>query len=177
MAAFNPQLHPRKRNGQFREVTGTDDSKAKEIEEQEKAPVFPDFRKITYRQNTPYWRIMEDAFRKDLPDRIKLPDETLPHSVGAKWANYKINMGDGTFATFQEGSKLQDKEVFAGKGCRRVIDEEDRLLRQYGGKRGQWKKVKAKATVVWKGTIEKIETHWYEEDSIGKIEFKFSKWV
>ena len=157
MAAFNPQLHPRKRNGQFREVTETDDSKTKKTEEQKKenSPVFPDFRKITYRQNTPYWRIMEDEFRKDLPDRIKLPDETLPHSVGAKWANYEIDMGDGTFAKFQDGSKLQDKEVFAGKGCRRVIDEEDRLIRQYGGKRGQWKKVKAKATVVWKGTTEK----------------------
>lgn len=159
MQAWKEQDHPRDDDGKFTEKEGT----AGAI----------DPRKITYRQNTPYWRIMEDEFRKDLPDRIKLPDEVLPHSIGAKWANYEIDMGDGTFATFQEGSKLQDKEVFAGKGCRRIIDDEDRLLRQYGGKRGHWKKVKAKATVVWKETTGKIHVHWYEEDTVGKVEFKY----
>ena len=51
-----------------------------------------------------------------LIDVIPLPDETLPHSLGAKWSNYDIRLPDGTVAHFQEGSKLHHKEVFAGKG-------------------------------------------------------------
>ncbi len=164
MWTWNEKDHPRDTDGRFTEKGS-----------EEIISAVSTTRKITYRQNTPYWRIMEDEFRKDLPERIKLPDETLPRSVGAKWANYQINMGDGTFATFQEGSKLQDKEVFAGKGCRRVIDEEDRLIRQYGGKRGQWKKVKAKATIVSNGKTYTENVHWYEEDSVGKVEFKIKR--
>ena len=69
--------------------------------------------------------------RTKLPEKISLPDETLPHSIGAKWANYDISMPDGTKAKFQEGSKLTHKEVFAGSGTKKAIRDVDRLIKEY----------------------------------------------
>lgn len=112
-----------------------------------------------------------------LPDTIPLPDEQLPRSVGAKWENADIFMPDGSIAHFVEGTKLQDKEVFAGKGCRRKIDVIDRLVSKYpGSDADEWQKVKATATIVWKDVSDQAEIHWYEEATIGKIDFKFKRW-
>ena len=112
-----------------------------------------------------------------LPDTIPLPDEQLPRSVGAKWENADIFMPDGSIAHFVEGTKLQDKEVFAGKGCRRKIDVIDHLVSKYpGSDADEWQKVKAIATIVWKDVSDQAEIHWYEEATIGKIDFKFKRW-
>lgn len=108
-------------------------------------------------------------------DTISLPDEEVPRSVGAKWRNYDVLMPDGRTAHLAEGSKLQNKEVFAGKGCKRKIDDIERLVRSYGGKAENWQKVKAIGTIVCDGEEEKVELHWYEESSVGKVEFK-AKW-
>ena len=105
---------------------------------------------------------------------VKLPDETLPRSIGAKWANYEIDLPNGEKAKFVEGSKLQNKEVFAGKGCRRKIDDAERLIAKYPGSRSElWMKVKALAYIELPNSeIIKAEVHWYEEPTIGKVEFK-----
>lgn len=109
-------------------------------------------------------------------DSINLPDEVLPRSVGAQWANHKILMPDGTYAKFVEGSKLQNKEVFAGKGCRRKIDEIDRLVAKYGGDPNEWMKVKAIAYIrKTNGEIDRAEVHWYEEKTAGKHKFKVKR--
>ena len=122
-----------------------------------------------YRQNTPYEEILGK-------DTIPLPDETLPRSVGARWANYDIQMPDGSVAHFQEGSKLHHKEVFAGKGCKRKIDQVDMLVERYGGKAEEWQKVKAIGTIVKEnGEIEEVEVHWYEEPTVGKINLKYKR--
>ena len=106
--------------------------------------------------------------------RWKLPDEQLPRSVGAKWRNENITLLDGTIGHFLEGSKLQDRKIFAGKGVRRKIDDIDRLVRENPGTLPQeWMKAKAIAEVVFPdGVIVKVEVHWYEHEKIGKIEFK-----
>lgn len=106
--------------------------------------------------------------------RLRLPDEQLPRSVGAKWRNEDIRLLDDTVAHFVEGSKLQNKEIIAGKGVKRKIDDIDRLTREYPGtKSDEWMKVKATATVVLPdGEITTMEVHWYEHATIGKKEFK-----
>lgn len=111
-------------------------------------------------------------------DSYFLPDETLPKSLSAKWANYEITLPNGKTAHFAEGSRIQNKEVFAGKGCKRKIDEEERLVRAYGGSPGNWKKVKAEAVLVDEdGEERKAEIHWYEADEGDKEEIKFKKWI
>lgn len=109
-----------------------------------------------------------------LPESIKLPDEIIPRSVGAKWRNEDILLLDDTIAHFVEGSKLQNKEIIAGKGVKRQIDDIRRLVREYPGTSPhEWMKVKATATVVLPdGEITTMEVHWYEHSVIGKKEFK-----
>lgn len=132
---------------------------------------------LFFPQNTPYAEILRIEARARLPESIPLPDEWLPRSVGAKWKNHDIRMPDGSIARFEEGTRLQDKEIFAGKGCRRKIDVEEKLIRKYGGEPGEWVKVKAKASIAWNDIVDFAEVHWYEEKSIGKVGFKFKRWI
>ena len=118
----------------------------------------------TFRQNTSY------------RDIIRLQDEQLPRSVGAKWRNHEIRISGDEKAKFVEGSKLQNKEIFAGKGCKRKIDCIDYLISTYGGNIAEWVKVKAIAEIqLPNGEIIKAEVHWYEEPSVGKVEIKLKR--
>ena len=72
---------------------------------------------------------------------------------------------------------MQNKEVIAGKGVRRKIDDIARLLREHPGTvESEWTKVKAIAEIVYPtGIIEKAESHWYEylgDSSVGRVKFK-----
>lgn len=119
---------------------------------------------------------IDRAARKANADTLPLEDEKLPKSVGARWSNHEIAMPDGTVAHFQEGSKLHHKEVFAGKGCKRKIDQVDMLVERYGGKAEEWQKIKAFGTIVKSnGEIEEREIHWYEEPTVGKVKLKVKK--
>lgn len=105
---------------------------------------------------------------------IHLPDEILPRSLSAKWANEDIKMPDGTIAHFVEGSKLHHKEVFAGKGTKTPIRDVERLVTTYGGKAEEWQKIKGIGTIVLdNGEQEEVEIHWYEEPSVGRHEIKY----
>lgn len=149
MAEFDESKHPRDELGRFT------NGGAKE-----------------YRQNTQY----EDILSESEKDTIPLPDEVLPRSLSAHWINHDIQMPDGTVAHFQEGSKLHHKEVFAGKGCKRKIDQVDMLVERYGGKAEDWQKIKAIGTIVKEnGEVEDVEVHWYEEPTIGKINLKYKR--
>lgn len=148
MAEFDESKHPRDEQGKFTNG-GT----------------------IEYRQNTSYGDILDEK-----SETLSLPDEILPRSVGARWSNYEIRMPDGTIACFQEGSKLHHKEVIAGKGHKRKIDEIDGLVSKYGGNPNDWIKVKAFGTIVKaNGEIEEREIHWYEEPTVGKVKLKAKK--
>lgn len=143
--AWREEDHPRDDDGKFTDGNGT------------------------YRQNS-----LEPYKLSSKPLSLKLPDEQLPHSVGAKWRNEDILLVDDTIAHFVEGTKLQNKEVFAGKGVKRQIDDIERLVKQYPGtSAGGWMKVKATATVVLPDNeITSMEVHWYEHEVVGKKEFK-----
>ena len=108
-----------------------------------------------------------------LQETIPLPDEQLPRSLGAKWMNYDILMPDGTIGRFLEGSKLHHKEVFAGKGCKRKIDQIDMLVSNFGGAKSEWQKVKAIGKVVGvDGDVQDEEVHWYQEPTVGWVLLK-----
>ena len=86
-------------------------------------------------------------------------------------------MPDGSIAHFAEGSKLQDKEVFAGNGCKTPIHDVNLLTEAYPGSSSEkWQKVKAKSQIVLEnGDIINAEINWYEEPSIGKVELKYKR--
>ena len=148
MAQFDESKHPRDKAGRFTNGNG-------------------------YRQNTSYDEIIKNDKSKDF---LNLPDEQLPFSVGAKWANINILMPNGEIAHFVEGSKIINKQVFAGKGTKTPIRDIERLVKQYPNTKEQnWQKVKGHAELDLNGETFKAEIHWYEEPNIGKVEIKYKK--
>lgn len=109
------------------------------------------------------------------PLTIELPDEIMPHSLSAKWANEDIRMPDGKDAHFVEGSKLHHKEVFAGRGTKTPIRDVERLVKKYGGKAEDWQKIKGFGSFELNGKSFEGEIHWYEEPSVGRKEIKFKE--
>ena len=85
---------------------------------------------------------------KKSKDILNLPDEQLPFSLGAKWANKDISMPNGEIAHFVENSKIINKQVFAGKGTKTPIRDIERLVNQYPNTKAEnWQKVKSGAIV------------------------------
>ena len=104
---------------------------------------------------------------------VFLPDEKIPRSLSARWANEDIALPDGTVAHFVEGTKLHHIQVFAGKGTKTPIRDVDRLVKTYGGKAEDWQKVKGIGTIAFSnGETEEAELHWYQTNDTGKLEIK-----
>lgn len=112
-----------------------------------------------------------------LPSTIPLPDEQLPRSVGAKWANYEITMPDGSKAKFVDGAILEQKEIIAGYRVRRKIDTIQDLLKRFPETKSTpryWTKVKGISEIVLSnGEHVRAELHWYEHPKTGKQDFKY----
>lgn len=155
--AFEENKHPRDKDGKF---TSKGNKGSKE-----------------YRQNTSYEEITtKTKEHEDTFNVISLPDEQLPFSIGAKWANKEILMPDGKVAHFVEGSKIINKQVFAGKGTKTPIRDIERLVKNYPNTKAEnWQKVKGHAELDLDGKTFKAEIHWYEEPNVGKVEIKFKK--
>lgn len=103
---------------------------------------------------------------------IDLYDEPIPRSLSAKAKNYDIRMPDGSVAHLQEGTRITNKQIFAGAGTKTPIRDVDRLVSRYGGEADKWTKVKAYAILNHNGKTGKSEIHWYEEPTSGKQEMK-----
>lgn len=107
------------------------------------------------------------------------PDIEIPRSVGAKGANYEVLMPDGTFTNFKEGTRITNVQTIAGKGRNRQIDEIDNLLIKFGGSEFEWQKKKGIGILVNNDfdeeTYIEAEVHWYEEPTVGKVNFKCKK--
>ncbi|MBQ8720223.1 MAG: hypothetical protein IJY65_04245 [Clostridia bacterium] len=110
--------------------------------------------------------------------RLKLPDEQLPRSVGAKWRNEKVlDLKTGKYYRFVEGSKLQDVEVFAGYGTRFKYRKGIEYATKIGGLPEEWQHAKAKAELsTGKGTS-KAEVHWSQHKKYGKFDFFVKRWL
>lgn len=102
--------------------------------------------------------------------------ERIGRSVGAKAKNYQIHDPQtGNFIRLAEGTIITQPKnhVMAGKGRDRQIDCLDWLLDKYGGDALQWTKEKGFGFVEDEyGEIHRVELHWYQEPSVGKVEMK-----
>lgn len=102
--------------------------------------------------------------------------ERIGRSVGAKAKNYAVyDPKTGSFIKLAEGTPLTQPKnhVMAGKGRDRQIDCIDWLLDKYGGDALQWTKEKGFGFVEDEyGEIHRVELHWYQEPSVGKVEMK-----
>ena len=102
--------------------------------------------------------------------------EQIGRSVGAKAKNYDVyNPETGSFVHLAEGTRITQPKnhVMAGKGRDREIDCLDWLVDKYGGIAVEWSKEKGFGYVEDEyGELRRVELHWYQEQSVGKVEMK-----
>jgi hypothetical protein len=105
---------------------------------------------------------------------------TIFKSVGAKAKNYGIlDPETGERLNFSEGTKIQNSEVFAGKGTSHSLKEEVRngLADKYGGDPMNWQHCKGNGVIDYYGEDRPAEVHWFQEKIAGKHRFKVKKWL
>lgn len=85
----------------------------------------------------------------------------------------------GDVFSMVKGSKIQNKEIFAGKGSNTPLKSEvsEGLSKQIGGKPSEWSHCKGRCNVNYYGEERSAEVHWFEESSVGKHKFKIKKWL
>lgn len=113
-------------------------------------------------------------------DTISIKDTIIHKSVGSKYKNYKVvNKTTGVEYEFAAGTRIQNSEVFAGKGTKHPLREDvaEGLTRQYGGTASKWQHAKGIGVLVDQETGEefKAEVHWFQEETVGKVGFKLKK--
>lgn len=107
-----------------------------------------------------------------------LNDIQLPKSVGARWSNYDIiYMETGEHFKFAEGTRLQNVQIFAGKGVKSPFRKAEKYARLYGGDPKDWQHVKAIAYVETNDGIRKADVHWFQCQNVGKVRFKIKEWL
>lgn len=111
---------------------------------------------------------------------IKLKDEAVLRSLGAKTRNYDIeDKASGRIFHYTEGTKVQNREVFAGYGTGTPLHEgvAEGLAAQYGGKPQKWQHVKGIGMIDDDGENVRAEVHWFQEESVGQVKHKIKKWL
>ena len=98
--------------------------------------------------------------------------EVIGRSLGARAKSLKVkNLITGEDVNLAEGTGIEKQTVIAGKGRNRQIDCIDRLLDEYHGDMLEWKKMKGLGYIEDAyGELKRVELHWYEEPTVGKVE-------
>lgn len=118
--------------------------------------------------------------RNSLPVTIEAGDIEIGRSLGARALNYDVkDPQTGKKYHFAEGSTISSIEIFAGKGTRNKLRPQVArgLTERYGGNKRNWQHVKGIGTIVRGNRYETAEVHWFQEQSVGKCEFKIKRWL
>lgn len=111
-------------------------------------------------------------------ETLKLDDIQIGRSVGAKAKNYDVmDLQTGEKFHFVEGTRIQDVEVFAGKGVKTPYRNAWKYVRDFGGKEKDWQHVKGKGILDYYGEDRRAEVHWSQCAGIGKVDFFIKRWL
>lgn len=109
---------------------------------------------------------------------MKLDDIQIGKSLSAKVKNYDIlDLQTGEHFNLVEGTRLQNVEVFAGKGVRTEFRNAEKYAERYGGNSDDWQHVKGNGTVDYYGEERGAELHWVQCEGIGKFEYFIKEWL
>ena len=112
------------------------------------------------------------------PQSLKLPDEVIGRSVGAKSQNYDIlDLETGDHYHLAEGTRLQNIEVFAGKGTRTEYRKAEWYANKYGGEVDAWQHAKGIGTVETPDGQYSAELHWTQCEGFGRIDMFIKRWL
>ena len=116
--------------------------------------------------------------RQNDSETLLLPDIQIGRSLGAKAKNYDVmDLGTGEMFKFAEGSRLQNVEVFAGKGSSVPYRQAYKYAEKYGGREEDWQHVKANGLLETEDGDRKAEVHWSQCENIGKFDFFVKRWL
>lgn len=105
------------------------------------------------------------------------PDIVIGRDVGAKAKNYTVmDLGTGEFFRFVQGSRIQNVEVFAGKGTKTEFRKASKYADRYGGAVEDWQHVKGHGVIETTDGDRKAEVHWVQCEGIGKFDFFVKQW-
>ncbi|MGN0648458.1 MAG: hypothetical protein ACI4J3_07505 [Oscillospiraceae bacterium] len=109
---------------------------------------------------------------------IQLPDIQIGRSLGAKSKNYDImDLSTGEIFHLVEGSRLQNVEVFCGKGTKTIFRDAEKYALRYGGETQDWQHAKGIGLVDYFGEEIAAELHWVQCEGIGRFEFFVKEWL
>lgn len=104
-------------------------------------------------------------------------DIVIGKSLGAKAKNYIVlDLETGDFFRFAEGSRIQNVEVFAGKGTKNVFRKAPKYADRYGGSPEDWQHAKGHGVIETPDGDRAAEVHWVQCDGVGKFDFFVKKW-
>ena len=105
-------------------------------------------------------------------------DFEIGKSLGAKAKNYKVmDLQTGEMYSILEGTKVQDTQVFAGKGSKVKYRNAYKYVEKYGGDVEDWQHAKGIAELNTDDGTGKAEIHWSQCKNIGKFGFFIKKWI
>ena len=125
--------------------------------------------------NVPSWEMLDIVHNNST---MESDDLWIGKSLGAKAKNYKVlDLVTGEEFYFVEGTRLQDVEVFAGKGSSTVYRKAAEYADEYGGNVADWQHAKGKALLDTRDGERLAEVHWSQCPGVGKIDFFVKKWL
>ncbi len=133
-----------------------------------------------YEENVPLTRTDTSSALQESAEsgKIRLPDILIGKSVGAKAKNYTImDLETGEIFQFTEGTRIQNTEVFAGKGSKSEYRNAYKYADKYGGKAEDWQHVKGIGQLSAADGDRKAEVHWSQCEGVGKHDFFVKRWL
>lgn len=88
-----------------------------------------------------------------------------------------LDLETGVRYQLVKGSKLQDVEVFAGKGSKKEFRQAEKYAQRYGGNASDWQHAKGKGMLATDEGDVKAEIHWVQCEGIGKKEMFVKEWL
>ncbi len=115
---------------------------------------------------------------KLLPETISLEDVQIYRSLGAMARNYDVmDLQTGDIYHIEEGTRIQNVQVFAGKGTRVEFRTAQKYADRYGGDSKNWQHVKGICHLVTPDGVRKAEVHWVQCEKIGRYEMFVKRWL
>ena len=111
-------------------------------------------------------------------DIIRIDNFEIGRSLGAKAANYDVmDLETGEIYHFVEGTKIQDAQVFAGKGTKVKLRIADKYSGDHGGDPSNWQHAKGFGLLGTPDGERMAEVHWMQCPGIGKFDFFVKEWL
>ena len=105
------------------------------------------------------------------------PDIVIGKDLGAKAKNYTVmDLETGEFFQFAQGTRIQNVEVFAGKGTRKEFRKAQKYADRYGGAQEDWQHVKGHGVIETPEGDRAAEVHWVQCADVGKYDFFVKRW-